>query len=167
MFFCGSFTKPIRQEIKERANQVSELSGECDRPLVCAHIRHQGNKRWKRFNYAANGKLVTDIEHLAHHRLIRKMPKHLGLSGEQNFMSITALTKDVMDFNYENNITHEEAQEAYENAIKDWISLLDGNHRILGLTKKENEEAIANFISAVTVEDEDGGVGIEDIFSQP
>ncbi len=167
MFFCGAFTKIIRDEIKERANQASELSGEDNRPLVCAHIRHRGKNINKRFNYAENGKLVTDIEHLAHHRLFRKATKLIGLSGEQNLMSIISLTRDVRIFNDENNINHYETQLAYENAIKDWVSLLDNDHRILGLTKKDNEEALSTFIGTVTVEDEERGVCIEDIFSAP
>ncbi len=145
MFFCGSFTKPIRIEIKERANERSELSGENSRPLVCAHIIHRGNKKG-RFDYSENGLLVTDIEHLAHHRLFEQNPRKIGLSKEQNNLSIFSLTRDVEKYNEGNDISKEETQEKFEDAIKSWIELFDNDHRILGVSKKQNRDIITNLI---------------------
>lgn len=145
MLFCGSFTKPVRLEIKERANDRSELSGENGRSLVCAHIIHRGGRRG-RFNYPENGLLVTDIEHLAHHKLFAQNSRRIGLSKEQNDLSIFSLINDIEKYNRENNISDEETQEKFENAVKSWIELLDDNHSILGVSKKQNKEIVTDLI---------------------
>lgn len=94
MLFCGAFSKPVRLEIKERANERSELSGENGRPLVCAHIMHRGHKKG-RYNYSENGLLVTDIEHLAHHKLFEQNPRRIGLNKEQNKEIISILIRNI------------------------------------------------------------------------
>lgn len=151
MLFCGSFTKPVRLEIKERANKRSELSGENGRPLVCAHIMHRGGRKG-RFNYPENGLLVTDIEHLAHHKLFSQNSKRIGLSKEQNDLSVYSLVCDITKYNKENNVSEEETQEKFESAVKSWIELFDTDHRILGVSKKQNTEIITELIKNINDE---------------
>lgn len=148
MFFCGSFTKPVRLTIKERANEKSELSGENSRPLVCAHLRHRGGRRG-RFDRPENGLLVTDIEHFAHHKLFKDNPERIGLSTDQNDLSILTLTRTIKTYNKEHRITDEETQEKYENAVESWIGLFDSNHRILGVSKNQNDEIITDIIRSI------------------
>lgn len=153
MFFCGAFTKPVRMEIKERANWISELSGENDRPLVCAHFRHKGGRKKGRFDYAENGLYVTDIEHLAHHKLFERQTEKIGLSTDQNDFAIYSLIQDIRAYNEINKIAENTIQDEYECAIKNWINLLEKNPQILGLRRLKNTEVVTTLVEDINRQD--------------
>jgi len=147
MFFCGSFSTPTKTEIKRRARQHSELSGENSRPLCCAHLRHQAGKppSWY-FETPANGRLVTDIEHWAHHFLFYPIPRIIGLSKKQNLKTIVTLYSQVQEYNEGNNISYKLFEEKYESAKRNWIMLYDENPKTLGLSTKKKDEIVKNLI---------------------
>lgn len=142
MLFCGSFSSQIKREIKYRAKELSELSGENSRPLVCAHLKHQGGRPEGIFDYARNGRLVTDIEHLVHHELFQEIPRLIGLSKKQNNRTMKGLFENVIEYNQQNNIYDETFKEKYRNAQINWIELYDTNPRILGLPTKKKDDVI-------------------------
>ncbi len=151
------FTKPVRIEIRERAQNRSELSGENNRPLVCAHLRHRGGmkNRRKRTDFSHNGLLVTDIEHLAHHKLFKNIPDKIGLSTEHNDVSIISLTRNVAKFNKENKIPDYIVQEKYENSVKAWLEFYDNKPEILGFSQKKNDEIVTSLIQEINKDNSD------------
>ncbi len=149
MFFCGSFSSEIKREIKRKAKHLSELSGENTRPLSCAHLKHQGGRPpSKYFERTSNGRLVTDIEHLAHHELFRGISRLIGLSEKQNEKSIKALREDVNEYNNENNVNYKIYEKKYREAQDRWIELYDSNPNILGLSTKKKNEIVDYLISS-------------------
>ena len=169
MFFCGSFTTPVKTDIRERANWVSELTGENDRPLVCAHFKHRrGRENAQPFNHQGNGILVTDIEHLAHHQLFKfkNFSKHIHLSTEQNYPAICALIYNCKSYNEEKGISYGFTQIQYEFAVKAWVDLIHDNHRILGLPKDKNLEVVSELIKNIIVPDDDYS-SFEEIMVKP
>jgi len=119
MLFCGSFSSQVKREIKYRAKQLSELSGENSRPLVCAHLKHQGGRPEGIFDYARNGRLVTDIEHLVHHELFLEIPRLIGLSRKQNDRTIEGLFENVID-----HLPHRGRSRVYHSDILKGLSYL-------------------------------------------
>ena len=150
MFFCASFGTEIKKEIKKKAKHRSELSGENSRPLVCAHLRHRGGRPPSPYTERSSlGRLVTDIEHLAHHELFRGRAKLIGLTEKQNEWSIVELRERVIDYDNENNIYYKKTEQKYRNAQLKWIELYNSNPKGLGFsTKKKNE--IVEFLIANT-----------------
>ncbi len=80
------FSPSTRIEIRERADNRSELSGKDDRPLQCSHFNHK--KKSPFYDVQEQGFLVTDIEHLVYHLWFRKKPKKIGLSKKANESAI-------------------------------------------------------------------------------
>ncbi len=103
MFFCGAFSLETKFQIKERAGNSSELSGENDRPLQCSHFNHDKNDSL--YDSEDMGILVTDIEHFVYHLKYRKNPGRIGLSKKENRMAIKDLWNQVLSYN---NCTMEE-----------------------------------------------------------
>lgn len=115
-----AFTKPVRETIKERAEGRSELSNENSRPLVCAHLGHRGKKgsrKKKRINCPENGLLVTDVEHYAHHLIFRSNPGIIGLSQEQNEVSLIGIMENILS---EGDLTEDEFSNKLSMAIIAW-----------------------------------------------
>jgi hypothetical protein len=136
-----SFTKFVRETIKERAEGRSELSNENSRPLVCAHLNHRGKKGSKKkskIDCPKNGLLVTDIEHYGHHFIFRSNPKLIGLSQEQNEISLISIRRDIFK---EGDITEDEFYEKLSRAISVWEGFYEES--------LSNTESITSLLSAV------------------
>lgn len=97
MFFCGAFSLETKFQIKERAGNRSELSGESDRPLQCSHFDH--SKKNPNYDSPDEGILVTDIEHLAYHVKYLRKPDKIGLTKRENRDAIKTLWREALSFN--------------------------------------------------------------------
>ena len=61
----SAFTRSVRRQIWERANNVSEISGRSDFPRECSHFNHDRNYPY--YNHPDNGQLVLRNEHYMIH----------------------------------------------------------------------------------------------------
>lgn len=89
----ANFTLNVRHKIKDRAfdkfgKLASELSGNDDEPLECAHWDHSPKN--PRYNHPSNGRLLTLSEHLRDH--IQREGNN-GLSIKDNQRAIATLRK--------------------------------------------------------------------------
>ncbi len=115
MFFCGSFSLETKYQIKERAGDRSELSGQDDRPLHCSHLNH--GKKSPYYDDQEIGILVTDIEHLAYHVKYLRNPRKIGLTKRENRDAIKTMWRGILS---ENNCTMEEICGRYVEAKCRW-----------------------------------------------
>jgi hypothetical protein len=158
-------TKPVRLEIKERSNGVSELSSEEDRegekyirPLICAHIQHQGDKGKKLFDNANNGLHVTDIEHLVHHTIFRENPGRISLRTRQNETALIALTQDICIYNRKLGIPDydDSVVKHYETAITNWLEKYSKDASMLGVPEKQREKIITRVCQSIQKQSRNG-----------
>ncbi len=91
-----AFSPSTRIEIRERADNRSELSGKDDRPLQCSHFNHK--KKSNRYDKSEMGLLVTDIEHLVYHLWFRRKPKKIGLCKKANESAIKDQWINILSF---------------------------------------------------------------------
>ncbi len=120
MLFCGAFSPDIRIQIKERAGNKSELSGDSDRPLQCSHFFH--NEKHPSYDESKMGILVTDIEHLMYHVRYLRNPERIGLDGKENKGAIKTLWWNILLFN---NCDLQEIVEKGFEAEERWAEFFD------------------------------------------
>jgi|GEM_PF-6992412 len=144
--------KSEREEIKERANHRSELTGENTRPLVCAHFEHRrSRKNSEKFNNESNTILVTDLEHLAHHQILKKHPEYTGLATNQNnwciYMLINECKKNNEElYNKKSSELDYLIQQKYEFAVKSWLKLMYENSETLLIPKREKPDEVVSIL---------------------
>lgn len=119
-----AFSPDIRHEIRGRADNSSELSGETGRPLQCCHLSH--DKYLQEYNTAEMGVLVTDIEHYAYHLIFKDRPGFIGLSGGNNQWSLETLWNNIIAFNDKTGIimTSNDFKVAIQKAKDFWFYYL-------------------------------------------
>lgn len=120
MFFTGAFSTATRMEIRERADNRSELSGKDDRPLQCSHFNHK--KKSPYYDVQEQGILVTDIEHLVYHLWFRKKPKKIGLCKKNNEKAIRDQWTNILS--YENRELEHIYDDLFE-AIDSWTEFFE------------------------------------------
>jgi hypothetical protein len=89
----SAFSYEVREQIKQRANYKSELSGRDDEPLECAHYNH--DKHNPGYNDPDNGRLLLLSEHLQDH-IDREGVN--GLSSKENEWAIRTIESRLRDF---------------------------------------------------------------------
>lgn len=112
-----AYLKKIRQEIKERAGNKSELSGRSDRPLEAAHLDHTRGDDYQDPN---NGILCTDIEHAAHHIIHQGNAEAIGLGEHQNEWAVGTILTRVFNFSRAKGIPDSQTTQEIHEAINLW-----------------------------------------------
>lgn len=110
------FSWKNKMEIKARANNRSELSGETDFKLHAAHLNHNKDDTYRKIE---RGLLVTDIEHYAHHYMFQTNPSHIGLNKKENNRALKSMWCQVM-YNHGSSKSLEEIVYELQYAIERW-----------------------------------------------
>ncbi len=134
MFFAGAFSTETRMQIRERADNKSELSGKDNRPLQCSHFNHK--KKSKHYDKEEMGILVTDIEHLAYHLRYRKKPKKIGLPKISNERAIRDVWLGILS---QNMMELEELYDEVFEAFDSWDNYFEERRELAGNIRSNRE----------------------------
>lgn len=115
-----AFTSKVKNFIKARAKNKSELSFSNEEPLEAAHFNHT---RDEDYLDPGNGILVTSTEHLAQHLIYRGNAQAIGLSEEANEWAISQLFDRVFSFHRQRGVPDLYIQQRIDNAVHRWEGL--------------------------------------------
>ncbi len=96
-----AFGKNIRDKIRERANNRSEISGRGDLPMECGHKVHGYSKDRQK---PENGLLMTIFEHFMHHFKFQGKAHEIGLSERSNNWAIKQIGNRISEWASRNNV---------------------------------------------------------------
>jgi hypothetical protein len=120
-----AFGKKTREDIRDRANNRSEVSGRDDMPLEASHFFHG---RGESEQHQDNGILLTLAEHLVWHKKYENSPEDIGLNKAQNDWAIGQIFLRLAKWVTGRGGSYEEvgaeidnAQEDVDNAWKDYF----------------------------------------------
>jgi len=112
-----AFLNRVKNHIKARARNKSELSLSNEEPLEVAHLDHTRNEEYQD---PSNGILVTQTEHLAHHLIHRGNAQAIGLTEEGNEWAIGQLFDRVFHFHRQRGVPDLYIQQRIDNAVQRW-----------------------------------------------
>lgn len=113
-----AFSRETKWTMLERAGHVSEHSGRADRPLEASHINHYfADKGHEMYDHPDNGKILTDLEHLAFHIAAHEQPNAIGMTKSTNKFAVDSLKQRVERFNKKFGIDTLEVQVELDNLI--------------------------------------------------
>lgn len=130
-----SFSFAVREKIRERAHNTSELPAlnheipniaqspfYIERPCECSHLYH--GREIAEYDNSDNSVYCTDIQHYAYHHIFRDSPYMIGLQKEQNQWAIEQLYKRITRFNYVTGLSSLDLKKEIEYCRNLWFLYL-------------------------------------------
>ncbi len=124
-------SRSLKNEIRDRAEGVSEMSGLNTRNMEFCHLNH--NKQSSCYDNVCNIIYVTDVEHWVFHRAFATDPSIIGLSIEENERAIAATGYRVYEYNQEHDVTDFCKEAATKSARRNWFDYFAAKHNYMAV----------------------------------